>query len=72
MKGEPFVYVDLCKPLAPDFIKGGYMQDIEYLKAMIEAVHSTGECVLEVIFLDSAVIAHLMPTINREDEDDYE
>ena len=48
------------------------MQDIEYLKAMIEAAYSTGECVLEVIFLDSAVIAHLMPTINREDEDDYE
>jgi len=46
------------------------MQDIEYLKAMIDAVYSTGECVLEVIFLDSAVIAHLMPNINREDEDE--
>ena len=48
------------------------MQDIEYLKAMIEAVYSTGECVLEVIFLDSAVIAHLMPSINEEDEEDYD
>ena len=70
MKGEPFVYVDLCKPLAPDFIRGN-MDQLSYLQLMIDAVQEGQDCVLEVVMLDGATIAHLIPidAYGEEDED---
>jgi hypothetical protein len=40
---------------------------------MIEAVYDSGECMLEVLFLDGATIARLTPLYDEEDEEeDYD